>query len=315
MEVVPAPDARDVRSLSDGRYGPPGPPAEPHPTPPRPGRHHVAAVVATLVLVAVAVLGGRQLWYWWRLPSVSLTPTPSPYAGGPANMDAIAAATAPALVDVATTLADGTRAAGTGMVIDSGGGVLTNNHVIEGALSISVTDVGNGRTYAATVVGYNRSADVAVLRLTGASGLKTVELGDSSRVRVGDGVVAIGNAHGVGGAPVYSGGHITATNRTINAEDQADGSTQTLTGLLETDAPIVSGDSGGALVDTSGEVIGMITAGSAGFRFQAGYGYAIPVNRALAVARQIVSASSPISVRTGPAPSQYPLPGALLHAR
>ncbi|MGZ6840495.1 MAG: S1C family serine protease, partial [Frankiaceae bacterium] len=120
---------------------------------------------------------------------------------------AIAAAVSPGIVDINTTLGyRGAQAAGTGMVLTSSGEVLTNNHVIEGATSITATDVGSGQTYTASVVGYDPSEDVAVLQLTGASGLQTVTIGDSSAVRVGQRVVGIGNAGGTGGTPSYAGG-------------------------------------------------------------------------------------------------------------
>ena len=89
-------------------------------------------------------------------------------------------------------------AKGTGIVLTSNGEILTNNHVINGATSVSVTDIGNGKTYKATVVGYDESKDVAVLQLTGASGLTVANLGDSSTVGVGNSVVALGNAEGAG---------------------------------------------------------------------------------------------------------------------
>ncbi len=120
-------------------------------------------------------------------------------SGGPADAAAIASGVDPALVDVNTTLGyESEEAAGTGIVIGSGGVVLTNNHVIDGATSISVTDVGNGKVYSARVVGYDRSSDIAVLQLQGASGLKVATIGDSAKVRVGEAIVGIGNAGGLG---------------------------------------------------------------------------------------------------------------------
>jgi S1-C subfamily serine protease len=187
------------------------------------------------------------------------------------------------------------------MVITSTGEVLTNNHIVEGATKISVTDIGNGKTYNATVVGYDRSQDVAVLQLIGASGLQTVNLGNSSTVSVGEGVVAIGNANGAGGTPSYAGGAVTATNQSITASDEASGSSEQLSGLIETNANIIPGDSGGPLVNSSGQVLGMDTAGSTGFQFQssANQGYAIPINEALSVAKQIVAGSASSTVHVG----------------
>ena len=106
-------------------------------------------------------------------------------------------------------------------MLTSTGEVLTNNHVIESATSIKVTDAGNGRTYPATVVGYDSSGDIAVLQLQGASGLRTVMLGNSSKVTVGEKVIALGNAGGRGGTPAVAAGKVTGLGESITATDQA----------------------------------------------------------------------------------------------
>ncbi len=223
------------------------------------------------------------------------------------NASDIAAKVDPGLVDVYTQLAyQGEAAAGTGMVLTSTGEVLTNNHVVEGATSISVTDIGNGRTYKATVVGTDAADDVAVLKLTGASGLTTVTIGDSSAVSVGDAVVSIGNAGGVGGTPSVSIGNVTALNQSITASDGGSASSEQLTGLIETSATLQAGDSGGPLVDSSGRVVGMDTAASStsgGFQIQSGsdQNYAIPVNSALAIAKQIEQGRASSTVHIGEA--------------
>jgi S1-C subfamily serine protease len=206
-------------------------------------------------------------------------------------------------VDVNTTLSYlSEQAAGTGIVLTGGGEVLTNNHVIDGATNISVTDLGNGRVYAATVVGYDRSSDIAVLQLQGASGLKVASLGDSSTVRVGEAVVGIGNAGGAGGTPSVAGGSVTALHQSITASEQDGGNPENLTGLIEVNADIQPGDSGGPLVDTGGKVVGMDTAASAGFSFQTTGtdGYAIPINSAVAIARKITSGDASATVHVGP---------------
>src|SRR6202011_639954 len=183
--------------------------------------------------------------------------------------------------------------AGTGIVLTSNGEVLTNNHVIQGATSIKVTDVGNGQTYTATVVGYDASHDVAVLQLQNASGLTTASLGNSSSVQAGDNVVALGNAGGTGGTPSVATGTVTALNQSITASDQASGVSEQLTGLIQTNANIQPGDSGGPLVNSYGQVIGMDTAASTGYTFQsqgqAGQtqAYSIPINEATSIAQQI----------------------------
>src|SRR5262249_37655979 len=114
----------------------------------------------------------------------------------------IAVKVGPGLVDVTSTLGYAhAGAAGTGMVLTPSGLILTNNHVVEGATALKATDVGNGRTYRAVVVGYDRTHDIAVIKLVGASGLKTVTLGGSDQVSIGQEVVALRNAGGRGGPP------------------------------------------------------------------------------------------------------------------
>jgi S1-C subfamily serine protease len=216
----------------------------------------------------------------------------------------IAARTSPGLVDVVTTLGFAhSAAAGTGMVLTPSGEVLTNNHVVEGATSIKATDVGNGRTYPAKVVGYDQSHDVAVLRLVGASGLRTVTLGDSGTAAVGHKVVAMGNAGGKGGSPSVVAGRIVGLGASITASDAGAGTSERLTGLIHHNAAIQPGDSGGPLVNTSGQVIGIDTAASAGFQFQSGsqqtQAFAIPINQALGIARQIDAGQSSATVHIG----------------
>ncbi|MGA2472538.1 MAG: trypsin-like peptidase domain-containing protein [Acidimicrobiales bacterium] len=227
-------------------------------------------------------------------------------SSGPSDASAIAAKVDPGLVDINTTLGYAQeQAAGTGIVLTSSGVILTNNHVIDGATTISVTDVGNKQTYTASVVGYDRTGDVAVLQLHDASGLTTANLGNSSNASVGQDVVGIGNAGGTGGTPSAAGGTVTALNQSITASDEGDGTSEQLSGLIETNANIQPGDSGGALVNTSGQVLGMDTAASAGFSFQSNsqssgsQGYAIPINTALNIARGIEAGSSSTTVHIG----------------
>ena len=216
----------------------------------------------------------------------------------------IAAKVDPGLVDVVTTLGyQSGKAAGTGMVLTSTGEVLTNNHVIDGATSIKATDVGNGRTYTAKVVGYDKTHDVAVLQLQNASGLQTVTL-SSAGAQSGQKVVALGNALGKGGTPSVVSGRITGLGQSITASDQGAGDSEQLTGMISHNAPIQPGDSGGALANTEGEVIGMNTAASdsssSGSPSQssqaqtATQAFAIPITRASSIAGQI-EAGTPLS--------------------
>jgi S1-C subfamily serine protease len=227
-------------------------------------------------------------------------------AGGhqPLPSGAIASRVDAGLVDIVTTLGyQHAAAAGTGMVISSSGDVLTNNHVIEGATSIRVTDIGNGRTYRATVLGYDRSHDVALLHLRGAFGLTTVRTANSAMARVGQKVVGIGNAGGRGGTPSVVTGRIVQLGAPVTATDSAAGTSERLTGLIGHNAPIRPGDSGGPLVDRAARVIGINTAASSGhggFQLKGKtQAFAIPINRALSIARRIETRSASGTVHIG----------------
>jgi S1-C subfamily serine protease len=220
-------------------------------------------------------------------------------------VNAIASKVDPGLVDINTTLGyQQEQAAGTGIVLSSNGVILTNNHVIDGATSISVTDIGNNKTYTASVVGYDRTKDIAVLQLHNASGLQTATLSNSSNVSVGQQVVGVGNAGGTGGTPSAAGGTVTALNQSITASDEGDGTSEQLSGLIQTNADIQPGDSGGALVNTSGDVIGVDMAASAGFSFDTNgsdgnQGFAIPINTALTIARAIEAGNASSTIHIG----------------
>lgn len=222
-------------------------------------------------------------------------------AGSPSDVSTIAAKVAPALVDVNTTLNyQDAEGAGTGIVLTPNGEVLTNNHVVDGATKISVTDIGNGRTYSANVVGYDIGHDIAVLQLQDASGLTAVQLATSAP-SVGEAVVAIGNAGGTGGTPTDAGGSITALGQSITASDQLTGSSEQLSGLIEVNSNVEAGDSGGPLVNSAGQVIGMDTAASSGFAFssQGNEGFAIPITTADGVAKDIEAGKSTATVHIG----------------
>jgi S1-C subfamily serine protease len=223
-------------------------------------------------------------------------------SGGPSDVAAIASKVDPALVDVNVIFNyQDSGGAGTGIVLTSNGLVLTNNHVIDEATKISVTDVGNGKTYPATVLGYDKTHDVALLKLQGASGLQTAKL-DFSGGSVGQAVVAIGNAGGTGGTPTSAGGSITALGQSITASDELTQSSEQLSGLIETNANIEAGDSGGPLVNVAGQVLAMDTAASDGFNFsaQGNQGFAIPISEAWTIAKDIEANHGTSTLHVGP---------------
>jgi S1-C subfamily serine protease len=228
----------------------------------------------------------------------ALAATPLSFAARPAG-----ATLGTGVVDVTTNLAyQNASAAGTGMVLTASGEVLTNNHVTRGATTIRVIDPSSGHSYAASVVGYSITSDVAVLQLKGASHLRTVSLGNSSTVRIGQRVTAVGNAGGVNGKPSSAPGKVTGLGRSIVASDGT-GLSEQLVGLIRTDAALQPGDSGGPLLNAAGRVVGMDTAASVGFEFQsARESYAIPINRALATAKQIAAGPGSASIHVGSTP-------------
>jgi S1-C subfamily serine protease len=320
-----------------------GPGAYPVPEPPRRHRsRHALGLTATAVVAAALGAGA----------AIGLAGGSGGGVGAAAasktelSTQQIANRIDPGLVDVTSTLGFAQETAkGTGIVLTADGEILTNNHVINGATAVSVTDIGNGKTYKATVVGYDDSKDVAVLQLTGASGLTVASIGDSSTVGVGNSVVALGNAQGLDGTPSVAPGSVTALNQSITATDQGSGVSEQLTGLIETNAGIQPGDSGGPLVNSHGQVVGMDTAamtnytfggagngapvqgggfggsgggfggfggsgssGSSGASGSSGssssgtttQGYAIPINTALSIAKQIEASDASSTVHIGP---------------
>jgi len=293
-------------------------PLPPTPPPPPPPRRRVGLLsYLAVALVAGALGAGSVVALYSPAASTASQPSSSALPAAPAPLPSTAVPTPSGgsgtgggslskveqgVVIINTTLKYSSEAAaGTGMVIDAADGlVLTNNHVIENATRITATVPATGKNYPAKVVGYDVTGDIALIQLQDPSGLHQVPLGDSGKVRVGDVVTALGNAQGQNEI-VPAGGHITGVNRTITASDQGGAvRSETLHGMLQTDAGIVSGDSGGPLVNAAGQVIGMDTAGN-DVRFpdqQAAAGFAIPINTALSVAREIAAghASSTISI-------------------
>jgi S1-C subfamily serine protease len=266
------------------------------PSTPPPRRRFLRFTAAALLFATAAFLGITASHDFWRSPVVTAAQVGK---GNP-----LTAKVDPALVDINLTLGDqSAAAAATGIVLSPSGLVLTNNHVVEGATAISATDLGNGRTYKATVLGYDTSKDVALIQLQGASALRTAQLGDSAAVTVGQAVVAIGNAGGAGGTPSVAEGSVVALNQSITAGDSLDGTSEQLAGLIQTDADIQPGDSGGPLVNAAGQVVAMDTAASSGFAFNspAGQveGFAIPIQTAMAVVSQIEGKDAATSVHIG----------------
>jgi S1-C subfamily serine protease len=207
-------------------------------------------------------------------------PFGSATTGTPATTDQLTG-----LVRIQTALKyQGGRAAGTGMVLTSDGEVITNHHVVQGATRIRVTVMSTGQKYAATVVGTDAKDDVAVLQLSGATDLQTVQT-DTSPVSKGDAVTAVGDAGGSTQTFSAAEGTVTATDQHITTHSQDSSVSEKLRGLIEISSDVISGDSGGATYDDHGAVIGMTTAASSGNGDI--FGYAIPISTVLTIAADL----------------------------
>ncbi|MDL9981076.1 S1C family serine protease [Microbacterium sp. ASV49] len=201
------------------------------------------------------------------------------------------------VVIIDTVLAyDQAQAAGTGIVLSSSGEILTNNHVVAGATSIEVTIPSTGATYTASVVGTDATDDVAVLKLQGASGLDTAKLDSGGGVSTGDAVTAVGNAGGTG-TLVQASGTVTGTGASITTQAEGSAPSESLSGLIETNADIQPGDSGGPLYDSAGEIVGIDTAASTNSATPDGY--AIPISTALSIAHQIENGQGGSNITIG----------------
>jgi S1-C subfamily serine protease len=168
---------------------------------------------------------------------------------------------------------------------------------VEGATAINVTLATTGRTYTASVVGHSATSDVALLQLEDASGLPTATLDDDS-VALGDAVTAVGNAGGTG-TLTAADGSVTDLSSSITTASEGSAASESLRGLIETDADVVAGDSGGPLLDAEGEVVGIDTAASSGTSSSTIDGYAIPIDDALSVVQQIRSGTGTSTVQVG----------------
>ncbi len=258
-----------------------------------------ATGAAAIVLLGAAGFSGYELGSAQKTaPTVATQAVPTPASLSPSsagtvgkvNVSKVVAKVDPGVVDITSTNSyTGAVDAGTGIILTSNGEVLTNKHVIAGGTSIVAQVDGSGPKYQAKVVGTDPTQDVALLQLQNVSGLHPVSVGNSTTVKVGQPVIAIGNALDLPGSPTVTEGTISALNRAITASNSGSGSSENLVGLFQTDAPLSPGNSGGPLVNSEAQVIGMNTAAATNGAGQtsSNVGFSIPINVALSIASQI----------------------------
>ncbi|MET9438699.1 trypsin-like peptidase domain-containing protein [Streptomyces sp. NPDC006551] len=294
------------------QYDPWSSPGSLAPVAAKPRRRRAIGLVGALVLaLTTGVLGGAVGAYVERNGGITTVELPQ---AGPENSgrapDSVAGIAASALPSVVTLHVSGAGSSGTGtgFVLDTKGHILTNHHVVDSATSpgdISVT-FSSGETASAKLVGKDSGYDLAVVQVTGVSGLKPLPLGNSDNVRVGDPVVAIGAPFDL--QNTVTSGIISAKERPITAGgEKGDGSDVSYVDALQTDAPINPGNSGGPLVDSKARVIGINSAiraagdgtgGESGAQSGSiGLGFAIPINQGKRVAEELINtgkASHPV---------------------
>lgn len=306
---------------TQGAYPPPpafAPVAPAAQEPPKRTRRRAKGPLALLAAVAIAAaaVGGGTAYAFQELTgkdgtSSSATNTNVVPTSQKGTVSGVAEAVSPSIVEISAKSGSG-EATGSGVIITDDGEIITNNHVISGASSVKVT-TNDGKTYDAEVVGTDSKKDLALIKLKDASGLKAASLGDSDNVKIGDDVVAIGSPEGLTGT--VTSGIISALDRDVTVSADQDqgqgqqqqqqgggnwpfeyggeqfngdtGSSKTTYKALQTDASLNPGNSGGALIDMNGNIIGINSAMYAPSSSQAGtesssgsvgLGFAIPIN-------------------------------------
>lgn len=267
------------------------PPVSPPARRPRGGRRVLAMVALVGIAGGAGFVGGRLGDGGGSTSATAARTTSVVFDGTTMDVASVLARVEASVVSIDTVVQVGRgpfrgegTGAGTGVVLDAAGGyVLTNAHVVDGATSITVT-VGDGSPRTATVVAADTTNDIAVVHLGDTSGLVAAPVGSSDALAVGDQVIAIGNALALEGGLSVTEGIVSALDRSIDTE------TGTLTGLVQTDAAISSGNSGGALVNAAGEVVGINTAvaTSSGTVSVSNIGFAIPIDTAVEVAQRLI---------------------------
>ena len=312
-----------------GPFGPLGQPSPPPPAP-RPAKRGVGQLTAVAVLAALLASGGTAAAarYWdadttgtaaatstTKLGSNAVAPVKQGSASAP-DWTATASVVSPSVVSITATTGQG-GGQGSGVIIDKTH-VLTNNHVVAGAQQLTVT-LADGRTYEAEIRGTDPSTDLAVITVKNApSDLTPITIGDSDAIAVGDPVMAVGNPLGLAGT--VTTGIVSALNRPVTTQAESDGSQggpngqaqgsgeTVVTNAIQTSAAINPGNSGGALVNASGQLVGINSAiaslgsSSGGQSGNIGIGFAIPVNEATSIAKQLIDSGTATHAYLGVTP-------------
>src|SRR5438067_3526905 len=274
-----------------GDGGSPPNPASFPAAPARPGSW-MAAIVATAVLAGAGAGAGVSALMHndsTKTVTVPASSSNSSVIAKPSDVQGILGKVGPAVAYVRTqNFSPGTffpsGGAGTGIVLTSDGELLTNAHVVNGATSIKVTVGSDTQSRDASLIGIDRNADLALVKINGVSNLPTAQLGNSSDLKVGDSVIAIGNALNLQGGMTVTEGIVSALNRSIDAGSEGGRGSESLSGLIQTDAAINPGNSGGPLVNSAGQVVGINTATSGDAQ---NIGFAIAIDNAKPVIDQL----------------------------
>lgn len=252
-------------------------------------RHPLILVVVGAIVGSTAALTVARITGWGRQTIVrQVVANTSVINNRPGDIQGILASVLPSVVSIVATSTQSSpffgpgigaivTASGTGIIISRSGEVITNDHVVAGATSITVTLNRSSQAYPARLVGASAANDLALLQVKGAANLTPATLGDSQKTVVGDDVLAVGYALGLAGGPTVTGGIISAMGRSVSTQSGS-GQTETLLNMLQTDAAISSGNSGGPLVNASAQVIGINTAVATSSRSTTAQniGFAIP---------------------------------------
>ena len=293
LEPPPITDTPSEQGIVESPGSPAGPPSLP-PMRPRKRRRPGPAGAIVLLALVLAVIFGTGLFSGWEYAHASSSASTTTQTGTSssassssttslqAQQEAAIAKIEPSVVELEVTTAQGEQI-GSGVIIDAQGDIVTNNHVVSGAQSITVV-LSNGSTEQGQLIGTSASNDLAVVRIAPYAHMVVAQLGDSSKLVVGQDVIAVGNPLGI--TETATEGIVSALNRSI-----PESSGVTISNAIQTDAAVNPGNSGGALINLQGQLIGITFAGAVNTETNTqadGVNFAIPSNLIQTVVQQIL---------------------------